>query len=146
MGYLLHLFRHVGQCRDSDDKIPSTGVGWPYSPVGVCVGQYLARCRLTSVGDLSMPYPSPERSLGADLSFLANVGSHHWAGLSLTLVRLARDPVARASWRGCSSWTWSFVPPLKVVRQGFGRPLRLARLLGRDLVVRYASRGCSAGT
>jgi hypothetical protein len=39
-----------------------------------------------------------------------------------------------------------FALPCKLTRRGLGRPLRLADLLGRDLVVHLTSQTCSAGT
>jgi hypothetical protein len=42
--------------------------------------------------------------------------------------------------------TWSLAPPRGVTRHEVGRLLRLARMLGRDLVVRSTLQGCSAGT
>jgi hypothetical protein len=42
--------------------------------------------------------------------------------------------------------TWLLAPPRGVAHHEGGHPLRLARLLGRELVVHSALHGCSAGT
>jgi hypothetical protein len=101
--------------------------------VGVRLRQNVARYRLASIRDLSTLYPRPKRSLVACLV------SSMWA-------RIIGSTFPYASlWYGCLTWTWSFAAPRKVARQGLGRPLRVARLLSRDLVVHSASQGCSAG-
>jgi hypothetical protein len=70
------------------------------------------------------------------------------------------DLVARPDSQTCSAGTWSFglpcrlacrrlwsfVPPRRLARWGFGRSLRLTDSLDGALVVRSASQTCSMGT
>jgi hypothetical protein len=132
MVYLSHPFWYAGHCKDSDAKVPTTGVDWPYMLVWVCLVQYVTTYCLTFIGDPSTSYPRP----GCGLVMIRHV-TLTWAciiGLFLFLHRL--------DWHE----TWLLVLPHGVARHEVGRPLRFARLLDRDLVARSVSRGCSAGT
>jgi hypothetical protein len=117
-GIYVTSFQYVGHYRDSDAEIPTNGVDWPHSPLGVCFGQYVARCCLASIGDLLTPHSRPGRSLVTTRL------------VSLTWACIIRSTLLLRSQNGV----------------GLGRLLCLASLLGRDLVARSASSGCSAGT
>jgi hypothetical protein len=71
-------------------------------------------------------------------------------GLVMTrLVLLLWASIVRSTFLLCQSdWngTRSSAPPCEVALHKVGHPLCLAGLLGRVLIVRSASRGCSAGT
>jgi hypothetical protein len=119
--YSLPLFRYSGRCRDSDAEIPSTRTGWSYSRVVVRPRWYAMMCRLMSIRDLSTLYPRLGRSLMMTCLVLPTWA--HIIGSTFSYVGL---------WQGCSTVAWSSAPPCKVARLGLGRPLHLARVLGRD--------------
>jgi hypothetical protein len=106
MVYSLHLSWYVGHYRDSDVEIPSTRIDWPYSLVGVCLRQYVVRCRLTSIGDLLTLCSRLGRSL-----VMTCIVSPTWARIIGSVVPYASQtsPGLGCSplWQGCSVGTWS---------------------------------------
>jgi hypothetical protein len=71
--------------------------------------------------------PSWANNVGLGL-FLANQLGRSLADL------LGEGLVVRLASRNCSAGAWSFAPPRRLARWGFGHSPCLAELLGRDLV------------
>jgi hypothetical protein len=110
-----HPFLYAGHYRGSDAEVPTTRVDWPHMSAVARLRLYVTTYRCVRHGLLDTVLVA-RTWFGGGASFHADMGQQHCVGPSLS-------PIA---WHG----TWSFAC--------------LVGLLGGGLVVRSASRVCSA--